>query len=392
MAMKTPGPGDEPSEWIPDATRVQALLLELNNCNVLLGMLTAQLEESGAAPDTLVQGIFLDEDGNDVPTGREQLLWRIKAIKAELATLKAGPYASTKLRPLKDVQMDFFIADILDPAVKDDMASMEHPIFSLSKKPDTAIRRYVRNGNTLEIFPSTLGLATIWDKDIIIYCASQLIAGINNGSAVSRTIRVVAYDLLKATNRGVSGAEYDRLKEALDRLSGTRLKTNILTGGQRQIENFGLIDGYGIIERSPVDNRMVSVQITLSEWFYNAIKAKEVLTLHKDYFRVSSSIERRIYELVRKHCGRQTQWVIGIESLHQKTGSQAPLKRFRHEMKKLAGGTYRMLGYVLWYQEDADSMVAVADTPDGLLRLANLVGNRIGSQKHVPSPPVLDGG
>ena len=37
---------------------------------------------------------------------------------------------------------DLFVCDIFDAAPKGDMASMEHPIFSLSTKPDLRVRRY----------------------------------------------------------------------------------------------------------------------------------------------------------------------------------------------------------------------------------------------------------
>ena len=37
---------------------------------------------------------------------------------------------------------DLFICDVLDAIPKDDMASMEHPIFSLATKPDTRILKY----------------------------------------------------------------------------------------------------------------------------------------------------------------------------------------------------------------------------------------------------------
>jgi hypothetical protein len=42
---------------------------------------------------------------------------------------------------------------------------MEHPLFTLSTKPDTAIRNYEHNGNTVRIAPSAYGLATIHDKE-----------------------------------------------------------------------------------------------------------------------------------------------------------------------------------------------------------------------------------
>jgi hypothetical protein len=46
------------------------------------------------------------------------------------------------------------------------------------------------------IAPSAYGLATIHDKDILIYCISQLMAGLNQGETPSRKIRFKAHDLL----------------------------------------------------------------------------------------------------------------------------------------------------------------------------------------------------
>ena len=56
---------------------------------------------------------------------------------------------------------------------------MEHPIFSLATNPDLSLREYEHNGVKVSIVPSGLGLATIHDKDILIYCISQLVAKIN---------------------------------------------------------------------------------------------------------------------------------------------------------------------------------------------------------------------
>ena len=46
-------------------------------------------------------------------------------------------------------------------------------------------------------------------------------------------------------------------------------------------------------------------------------------------------MERRIYEIARKHCGHQKRWNIGLEKLQLKTGSNAPLKRFRHNLRQI---------------------------------------------------------
>ena len=232
------------------------------------------------------------------------------------------------LLPDRMVQGDFFVCDIFDAAPKADMASMEHPIFSISTKPDRRIRRYENGSNFVEITPSVKGLATVHDRDVLIYCISQCIAALNQGQSVSRNIRFTAYDLLSATNRGTDGRGYEQLRAALDRLSGTRIKTNITTGDQEEIDGFGLIDRYRIV-RQTRDERMQEVEIELSQWVFNAIKHKEVLTLHRDYFRLRKPLERRIYEIGRKHCGQKKEWRIGLASLQSKCGSASTEKEFR---------------------------------------------------------------
>lgn len=244
----------------------------------------------------------------------------------------------TDLLPDRHPQRELFVCDVADAALKDIMQHMEHPFYSLSKHPDTRIRRYEHNGEWVEITPSVKGLATIYDKDILIYCTSQIIAKLKRGEKVSKRVRVYGHDVLVFTNRGTSGPEYDALEEAIDRLAGTRIGTNIKTNNTEEHDNFGLIER-GTVRRKPRKNgkkgRILWFEVTLSDWVFNAIEAKEVLTLHPTYFGLGP-VEKRIYELARKHCGHQTRWSISVEKLWKKSGSQSPLKRFRQMVKALA--------------------------------------------------------
>ena len=115
---------------------------------------------------------------------------------------------------------DFFVCDLFDASPKDDLASMEHPIFSLSTRPDTRVLSYAHNGVEVQVTPSVRGRATIHDKDILIYCISQLVAAMNAGRAVSRTLTLRAHDLLVATNRDTGGDSYARLRDGFERLTG----------------------------------------------------------------------------------------------------------------------------------------------------------------------------
>ena len=235
--------------------------------------------------------------------------------------------------------MDFFLCDIFDAIPKDDLATMEHPVFSLSTRPDRRILSYEHNGTQIEVTPSVKGLATIHDKDILIFCVSQLMAALNAGRAVSRTLTLRAHDLLVATNRETSGDAYRRLVESFDRLAGTRIKTNIVTGDEEITSGFGLIESWEIVRKTR-GGRMVSVAVTLSDWLYKAVLSKSVLTLSRDYFRLRKPLERRIYELARKHCGKQDHWRVSVETLLKKSGSASPRRVFRKMIRDMIAANH----------------------------------------------------
>ena len=240
------------------------------------------------------------------------------------------------LLPVRHPNRDFFACDIFDalPYFKDDMASMEHPVFSLSTKPDMRALHYEHNGNAITINPSWNGLATIHDKDILLYCASQLRAAIMEGYTPSKTVRFTTYDFLVSTNRKTNGQYYQNFKASLHRLRGTQIETNIKTGGTEITNIFGLIDSAGVVKEDE-SGRVIAAEVVVSDWFYNAILGNELLTINRDYFRLRKPLERRIYELARKHCGDQPEWKVGLKILHKKIGTTAPLFKFRDAMRKV---------------------------------------------------------
>lgn len=234
-------------------------------------------------------------------------------------------------------QQDFFVCDIFDAAPKGDMASMEHPLFSISTKPDMKAREYRSgNGSTfVRVSPGELGLATVHDRDVLIYCISQLMAAINNDKPISQIVRFKAYDLLVATNRGTDGRGYEQLRGAFKRLQGTQVETNILTDGTEELEIFSLIDKVKIV-RETREGRMQEVEVKLSDWVFNAIRAKEVLTLNRHYFRLRKPLERRLYEIARKHCGWPGKAVtFDLMTLQNKCGSKSTDFEYRRLIRTI---------------------------------------------------------
>lgn len=283
-----------------------------------------------------------------------------------LALVDENTKARSPLLPDRH-QRNFFVCDVFDAALKGDSASMEHPIFSLSKKPDLKTRRYDNGTSWAEVRPSAKGLATVFDRDILIYCISQLMAAVNDGRPIARTLHLRAHDLLIATNRDTSGRGYLQLREAFERLQGTQIATNIITGGQETFDLFSLIDRARIV-RETRDGRMQEVEIVLSDWVFQAVEAQEVLTLDRRYFQLAKPLERRLYELARKHVGQQANFRINLERLRSKCGSQSTLKEFRRLLQTIINDDRKhdhMPGYSFTLTDDMVEMrlKAAPDTP-----------------------------
>lgn len=243
----------------------------------------------------------------------------------------------------------FFLCDIASPLPKSDLGTLEHPMFSLATRPDRRVLRYEHGGVSVEVTPSVKGRATIHDKDVLIYCVSQLMAALNAGRAVGRTLKLRAADLMAATRRESSGDGYKRLVQAFERLAGTRITTNVVTGGVECTTGFGLIESWRVVRR--VGGRMGSVAVTISEWLFRAVLGGAVLTLSRDYFALRRPLERRLYEIARKHCGRQPEWRIGLDTLIKKTGSSSPRRVFRRMLRECIEAD-RMPDYRLELEDD----------------------------------------
>lgn len=252
----------------------------------------------------------------------------------------AGDSTRNPLLPDRHEDRDFFVCDIFDATPKSDQASMQFPLFTLSNKPDMTPREYVDGDTFVKLEPSSKGLATVFDRDVLIYAVSQCMAKLAKGQRVERTLRFHAHDLMVATNRDTSGDGYRRMKEALHRLRSTNIETNIRLGGVETTKGFGFIDDYEIV-RETRGGRMQLVEITLSNWLFGAIneKGKDLLTISRGYFRLRKPLERRLYDLARKHCGRRkSKWEILLVNLHRKTGSNSTIHEFRRLVQNIVRG------------------------------------------------------
>ena len=228
------------------------------------------------------------------------------------------------LLPDRHPTADFFVCDISRALPKDDMATMEHPVFSLATRPDLRILAYAHNGVEITVTPSVRGLATIHDKDILIYCISQLMAALNAGARGQP--HADADGRMTCWWRPTARPAATAIGACARPSSGWRARGSPPTsrmGGIEVTRGFGLIEAWEIVRKTR-GGRMVSVSVTLSDWLYRAVLSKSVLTLSRDYFRLRKPLERRVYELARKHCGRQRDWRVSVDAAAEEVGLGQP--------------------------------------------------------------------
>jgi plasmid replication initiation protein len=219
---------------------------------------------------------------------------------------------------------------------------MERPFFSLAKRKRNKPIHYESPDGKLWITVKghpDYGMASIWDADILIWCISKLIAERDSGRNDPRpVINTTPYELLKGIARGTSGADYQELMRAIKRLRTTEVATNIRATGKRKIVEFhylGDIEGEG--EGREPDSPLKSLALRVPDWLVDGIMNGSILTLDREYFLLTGGVERAVYRIARKHAGNQPKgWVCRMSVLHQKTGSEEPIRNFAIRVRKLA--------------------------------------------------------
>ena len=237
--------------------------------------------------------------------------------------------------PSRDSQPDLFAANFADIPIRDQRDTMERPFFSLAKKPRLNPIRYQVGNVWVEVSANPqFGMATIWDADILIWASTQITEAIDRKLTPTRTIHFHPYKLLRSIRRTTGGADYTRLRAALERLTHTAVRTNIRAQGKQKFASFHWLESWTetIDEASGEPTGMT---LTLADWLYGGvIERGGVLTIHEDYFLLTGGIERWLYRVARKHAGNQeTGWSFTMRQLYEKSGSAARLSDFAIDIR-----------------------------------------------------------
>lgn len=238
-------------------------------------------------------------------------------------------------------QFNLFLPYLADLPLRDQREMMERPFFSLAKSKRVKPIDYRSPDGKLWVHVSgnpDYGMATIWDADILIYCASMLADMARRGlNDVPRKLHLMPYDLLRAIGREPTGRAYELLGQALDRLVSTTVKTNIRAENRREA-TFSWLDGWTQLVDEKTE-RSRGMTIELSSWFYEGVlMTGGVLSIDRGYFDISGGRERWLYRVARKHAGGAGEdgFAISMPTLFEKSGAEGQYRRFKFEIGKIA--------------------------------------------------------
>jgi plasmid replication initiation protein len=245
---------------------------------------------------------------------------------------------------------ELFLPYLTDMPLRDQREMMERPFFSLAKSKRVKPIDYRSPDGKLWVHVSAnadYGMATIWDADILIYCASMLADMARRGlNDVPRTLHLMPYDLLRAIGRPTTGRAYELLGQALDRLVATTIKTNIRAdagvpagGGRgRREATFSWLDGWTQLVDEKTE-RSRGMTIELSHWFWEGVMMEGgVLSIDRAYFDLTGGRERWLYRVARKHAGGAggAGFAIAMPTLFEKSGAEGQYRRFKFEIARIA--------------------------------------------------------
>lgn len=260
-------------------------------------------------------------------------------------------------------QLDLFRALPGDFAPRDAQDLMAYPFFSLSKSHRVAPIDFAAGNISIrvEAVPDH-GMATIWDADILIWAASQIVEARDAGLRTSRLMAATPYEILTFVGRGTSLRDYQRLKAAFDRLQSTTVSTSIRQPAEGRRHRFSWINEWQ--ERTDRNGKPAGIELIVPDWFYQAVLDDAlVLTIDRAYFDLTGGLDRWLYRLVRKHGGRQRDgWRFDFRHLHQKSGSLSPFKRFAFELRDIIR-RQPLPGYVLSTEIEIGGRVLLAFEP-----------------------------
>ncbi|MEZ4754146.1 MAG: replication initiator protein A [Bdellovibrionota bacterium] len=187
-----------------------------------------------------------------------------------------------------------FPLSVLSTRVNPNLKTLEFSDTVKGKNGDLVNRQWIITG------ADKFGLPTSSDDEVML---GLLKLTVNDGFSSSK-VYFTRYELLKILRWTTEGRSYSRLQNALDRLSGVRIKaTNAFYDNEAKshsTRNFGLIDSYEIN-----DGRDAGHKPSFFEWsevLFKSFQNGFIKKLDLDFFlSLNSAVSKRLYRFLDKH-------------------------------------------------------------------------------------------
>jgi hypothetical protein len=199
-----------------------------------------------------------------------------------------------------------------DPKIK----TLEFKDRVKSKNGDVINREWTITG------ADKFGLPTASDDEVLI---GLLKLSVDQGFE-DRKVYFTRYELLKALQWTTEGRSYKRLMNALDRLSGVRIKAKNAffdnSSKTHSTVNFGIIDAYEINDGRDSSGQERASFFLWSEVLYKSFQVGYIKKLDLGfYLALESAVSKRLFRYLDKHFWYKSKLIIPVFTLaHEKLG------------------------------------------------------------------------
>lgn len=228
------------------------------------------------------------------------------------------------------VSSDGHLAVATPKLSRDEMNLAEFPLTVLSKRADPSIKTLEftdfvkgKNGDVVQrkwiiTGADKFGLPTSSDDEVLL----GLLKLTADHGLQTRKVPFTRYELLKILRWTTEGRSYTRLQNALDRLSGVRIKaSNAFYDNETKAHstrNFGIIDAYEINDGRDTRESFFA----WSEVLFKSFQVGFIKKLDLDfYLELQSAVSKRLYRYLDKHFWYRSRMQINLFTLaHEKIG------------------------------------------------------------------------
>ncbi|MDC7785107.1 replication initiator protein A [Rhodoplanes sp. TEM] len=330
-------------------------------------------------------------------------------VTVEIVVPSGTPARAAQTEPLAEIfravapndnQRDFFVPDLTEVAIKDEVHLMEMTPFTLNKSTETRSELvYVTpQGLTLRVKAGAdRELPSVEDYDLVLMMqswladmANQYRTSVEQYEAEKRAGKNVAPPALPPRSFDVSISEvvkFKRMKwgghrsedvlDGLRRLVGAVISVDPLKGSKYRGGEFHLIDKYDILAKTP-DGKASRLRIDIPNWTYEGIVERAVPTLRtysRDYMILAQPLHRALYRLLSLKVPKDSTalYVVSLVELGQRFQTRQTQKYFNRTIKGAVEACQgRLLGFRLELvgQKDDRALRAWRELP-GLSEDAN---------------------